>query len=1180
MVPSTPPLALTAAYTGENDAQLIAYLNLKLREIGQPALAAEAASADGLAPLVDHFLALSREKDRALTRHLCPVDQRIQNFLYDILESHGGPEIPRLPVSTLVLDRPGLARVLSLPPGADEHRSDILASQRVRQGVLHNPKSDRRTTQGIFHVTATGLPVPDDKKAVPPAVFARLLAHALTPPAELLRLPFAAQSPAPAECFVTLHLRPVVCPAVPGYTPQRAMETRFFVPGALVANLDFIERIFGNAGDPHLPENDAALDPAHWSGHTGCVILATHLTRFTKRELGLPAFADATPRQRRDGMCWKNQDERYNDGVAFKLTLRDTSGVVVTLIADNYFGYCKKEVKTQLSFAANLLGRCEEEHAGGAVVFPSYDLGEDFQLSQHLAIVDHTFAEALAQLGDRAVLQPEGYANDRNYVDVHYVPQDAFFALRAQKISWTAANGAKQSIRLEPRHTYVLPSGYKVEMVKPDDGRRWRLRGTTAEGVLCHKPCTVSGGGKSEISKSIADAIFTAPNFVRDPAADFDEIDRILGNEYGQRFADPARNKAKGRPLLSPERSLGSVVKLLSRSPDYTPEYNAWLAAIPRYILDLVLLIKRVYRPEWNGDWRKHFTVDTINGRPGNELKFNGEKAMTHFLRVGFMPDGGWRTFSLRKDFHPAVKIQAEDDITASVVVPAGRLAGLSAAAAKSAASLKFVHNCETSLFQRPDEAIHRGYDKRTERDFSRPGNFLSNYEALTRDKAQEIVNDAIGFDAFTDPIRALFEGFVSGAGILPVGSGGMGVPPVGLNATRNPAFLAAPSHPRIVDGKPSKNPRYLQLRPDLEEPRTTYLAQVGAQLYRRVPPGARALFPVGAVLAGRRLNPPEPGVKPMCVFGPVHYQELPEAFMDFIASLTGKSPSTTGAGSEGALTKGPFNCLPPIHDLNAAFVSYVLTDLPVFSSAAGWVGPRCRVDHDISLLVPEIWARMSPEERTPQFLIANGYLECCEDWKTPEGKPVLASRLGWRVTSRFVQTFCGRVLGNPSTLFDEELLRPEKQDAAVFAEGMDNICAAMRDAAACYFADGSIAQAVPPLAALLHLMWDREWQGAPPPQADDPKFRALFARDAVLQSDWYRARLAAQQQRDAAQWEARAAYLEKFLARPNYSDVAATLKIRERLESARAAAAAARAPGYLDSLVGTLGVDPALVPA
>ena len=119
-----------------------------------------------------------------------------------------------------------------------------------------------------------------------------------------------------------------------------------------------------------------------------------------KRELGLPAWDDATPRQRRDGMCWKKPDELYNDGVAFKLTARDANGVILTLISDNYFGYCKKDVKAQISFAANLLGQCEEEHAGGAIVFPSYDLGEDFQLSKHLAIVDHTFAEALAQLGD------------------------------------------------------------------------------------------------------------------------------------------------------------------------------------------------------------------------------------------------------------------------------------------------------------------------------------------------------------------------------------------------------------------------------------------------------------------------------------------------------------------------------------------------------------------------------------------------------------------------------------------------------------------------------------------------------------------------------------------------------------------------------------------------------------
>jgi len=48
-----------------------------------------------------------------------------------------------------------------------------------------------------------------------------------------------------------------VVPAVPGFTTEKRMETRFFVPGALVANLDFVESIFGNAGDPYLPENDA-----------------------------------------------------------------------------------------------------------------------------------------------------------------------------------------------------------------------------------------------------------------------------------------------------------------------------------------------------------------------------------------------------------------------------------------------------------------------------------------------------------------------------------------------------------------------------------------------------------------------------------------------------------------------------------------------------------------------------------------------------------------------------------------------------------------------------------------------------------------------------------------------------------------------------------------------------------
>ena len=58
---------------------------------------------------------------------------------------------------------------------------------------------------------------------------------------------------------------------------------------------------------------------------------------------------------------------------------------------------------------------------------------------------------------------------------------------------------------------------------------------------------------------------------------------------------------------------------------------------------------------------------------------------------------------------------------------------------------------------------------------------------------------------------------------------------------------------------------------------------------------------------------------------------------MDYVCSLTGTSPSTTGAGSEGALTKGPFNALAATADLNNALVAMLLTGYAGFSSAAGF---------------------------------------------------------------------------------------------------------------------------------------------------------------------------------------------------------------------------------------------------
>ena len=51
-------------------------------------------------------------------------------------------------------------------------------------------------------------------------------------------------------------------------------------------------------------------------------------------------------------------------------------------------------------------------------------------------------------------------------------------------------------------------------MRKAASGNHWRLVGTAPMGTFCHKPCTVSGGGKSEISKNIGDAIRSGPLYV------------------------------------------------------------------------------------------------------------------------------------------------------------------------------------------------------------------------------------------------------------------------------------------------------------------------------------------------------------------------------------------------------------------------------------------------------------------------------------------------------------------------------------------------------------------------------------------------------------------------------------------------------------------------------------------
>ncbi|MDC7234249.1 MAG: hypothetical protein PQJ58_13530 [Spirochaetales bacterium] len=1126
---------------------LIRYINLKLAALGLPYFEqADNSDLEIAEDLIKNF----KEKNRLLAEHHCPADKRIQDFLDSYLKD-AVDEVPRLPTNTFVLDRYGLARELSLAPDRDDFHTDIINSYRIKQGVLHNPKNDRRTTKGSFHVADGGLPVPLDKKEVPRKVFAHLYKEALTPPEELMKVPFTSSQKANAQTFISLLLRPTVCPEVPGYISEKTMEIRFFVPGNLVANLDFVESIFGNAGDPVLPQNDAGLDPEHWTGHSGAVILAPHLIYTKKKDLGLPHYDFATERQKKDGMCWKSEDELYNDGSPFKITCRDEKGVIVTLIADNYFGYSKKEVKTQIGYSANLFGLAEEEHAGGALAFPSYNLGMKFIPDSNLQSKGQTFRDTVNIMGDRIEVRPEGYAVDKEYPSIIYIPEDATIDLDNQLASWKKG-GKKQQLQILAENTYIHPTGYKVRMEKHPQTPAWRLVGTTAEGTLCHKPCTVSGGGKSEISKSLWDAVNFGPIFVSDIEKDMDRVEEIINKDYVTRYKPGVVEKGHvSRPILSDKRSLGSVIKLLTFSEDASDEYNQWLETIPNYIKGLVFTVKRFYQPEWGDEWRQYFSVDFINGSPGNQLKFQNRTIQSAYLRVGKQSDGTGMTYKLRQDFMPSDKVQWEDDISASVVVPVKHLEYLSDDTPYS--SVKLTVNCENRFFQRPDDAIIRGYDKQAEEDLAASGNLIVNFEPLKKDSAKELIEKRLTFDHYTEPMQKMIREAAS--------------------EDFSGKYFVSSSHPRIVDGAPTKNPRYLQTRPDLIDSKPLYLAEVGTRLHRQVPTGKAVHLPVNAVLPGRRNNPADrkAGIRALAVYGPIHFQELPELFMDFVASLTGKSPSTTGAGTEGALTKGPFNALVPTSDLNNALLSFIVTGYNGFTSAAGYIGTRYKVDHDVSLMIPELWARMSEDERDPKKMIQKGYLEAVKDFEH-KGNTVPASRLGYRITREFTTHYLGRLFDNPELIFNDEMLRPETQSLEDYIDGIANVCEAQEKVARQYLEDGSVEAAIPPLKAILHIMVHGSYEGK---TIHDKEVRDLFDRDVVMKSSWYKKRLTGLQKKQITLYNRHVKYMKSFIETPKYVEEAARLNLDNRLEVAKALLAEAEDKSFTDKVFGTLGLDP-----
>ncbi len=1122
------------------------YINLKLVTMGLPSVdeASDSEKNNDFVYVIKGLIDNYKGREELFSDGLCPSDERIQSFLTDYFKNVEGVEDVKLPSKTFTLDNYGIARELSLPKGGDKFISEYVSSYKIKQGVLHNPIKDRRTTKGVFHIAEGGLPIPNNTKAVPIKTAKYIFHKAFSENGDILNIPYTANLKTPAKSFVSLLLRPIVCPEVKGVTERKTMEIRFFAPGSLVSNIDFIESIFGNAGSPYHFDNDPAFDVLHWTGHTGCVVLAPQLTKLTKKEAGLPNISEATARQKRDGMCWEKEDELYNDGQSFKLTIRTEEGIIATVIADNYFGYSKKEIKTMISYSSNLFGNTEEEHAGGALVFPAYNQG-DYYLAKPTKIKSN-FQTLVNNLSDKIDVFPSGYAIDKKYKNIYYLPENVEFNLRTQLVTWDR-NESKEKLKLLPNNIYILPNGSKFRMEKYTGASNYRLIEVYGDGTFCHKPCTVSGGGKSEISKSILDAIITGSFFVNDFENDFKKIDEIFRKDYSSRFKEVDGAIPMSRSFLDSKRSMGSVIKLLNVSSKYTDEYNDWLGTISQYIKGLAFIVKRFYKEEWKDDWRKHFSVDILNGVNGNELKFDDKKIYARYLRIGFQKNGKWRTFKLRQDYAQADKLQMEDDISASIVVPTSLLSNVGKAVSNP--SVKITENCEFRFFQRPDDAIIRGYDKKAEEDIASPNTFISNFEPLTIEDAKEITEDVINFDNFTPPMQNLIKDFMD---------------------EQDHTYFVSSAHPRIVNGKPTANVRYLQTRDDLVNPFNKYVAEIGMRLARNLKKDDDLYLVVNSVLPGRRNNPKSEGIRPLAVYNPIHYQELPELFMDFICSLTGKSPSTTGAGSEGALTKAAFNSLCAVTDLNNALLSYILTGYNGFTTPAGHIGSKYKISHDISLLIPELWSRLNPREIDPEFMIYDKGLEKVNDFYY-NGKIVKASVLGYRITKHFVNHYFGRVFENPNVVFEDDMLQPELQSMDEFVEGVNNIVENYSIVAKNYFEDSSVERAIPPLKALLYIMVYGEYEGK---KIEDKEIREMFTRDYVLNSFWYKERLKAKQNYDIALWQKHKKYLDDFLSKAINITEEKRIILEDKQREIERRLSYYASSEYYNTLIGTIGKD------
>ena len=259
-----------------------------------------------------------------------------------------------------------------------------------------------------------------------------------------------------------------------------------------------------------------------------------------------------------------------------------------------------------------------------------------------------------------------------------------------------------------------------------------------------------------------------------------------------------------------------------------------------------------------------------------------------------------------------------EDDITASVVVPGRPVRSRPPTGTPTAVTTSSSRTASTACSSGPTTPSTAASTGRPKRDMARPDNFLSNFEPLTAEQARPWWTRS---PSSTSTPRRCSELLREAA------------------ADSGDRFVVSSAYPRLVDGKPRRTRATCRSARTCSSPMDRYIAERGIRLARGIPADKPLPVPVGAVLIGRRNNPPDRSGRASGRWRSTTRsttRSCPNCSWISSARSPARAPSTTGAGSEGALTKGPFNALRPIVDLNTALVS---------TSSPAWRGSPPRRD-------------------------------------------------------------------------------------------------------------------------------------------------------------------------------------------------------------------------------------------